>query len=65
MRTGLPIRSSVISRDQDQASRVVSYGTSGYSFYGDGPEADSESDDYIEYNPRESVGKMVFVSEYD
>ncbi|WFD00742.1 carnitine O-acetyltransferase [Malassezia yamatoensis] len=65
VRTGLPIRSSISPQDQNQSSKGLNYGTSGYSFYGDGAEADTESDNYIEYNPRESVGKMVFVSEYE
>ncbi|KAI3624896.1 YAT1 [Malassezia furfur] len=63
IRTGLPIGSLRIAKDQDIPSKNQCYGTSGYSFYGDDDGHDSE--EYIEYNPREGVGKMVFVREYD
>ncbi|KAI3613886.1 hypothetical protein CBS9595_004063 [Malassezia furfur] len=63
IRTGLPIGSLRIAKDQDPPQKNQCYGTSGYSFYGDDDGHDSE--EYIEYNPREGVGKMVFVTEYD
>ncbi|WFD32028.1 carnitine O-acetyltransferase [Malassezia sp. CBS 17886] len=62
-RTGLPVSSLQASRLNTTQAHAADVGSTGYSFYGDADETGAESK--LQYNPRKTVGKLLFVSEYD
>ncbi|WFD26500.1 carnitine O-acetyltransferase [Malassezia nana] len=58
VRTGLPISSG----HGILQSMAIPVGSTGYSFYGN---AEEEVIENLGYDPRKTLGKMVFVNEYD